>query len=121
MEFSSYLVVFTLVILFAVLLPTLSGIGSFKIDKNARKATSKKPHSLQFKLKADGDSKGVSSNSRRPEYEIDSRTGLKRRIVGKCDEDPNSYDYDVDDLINEDKQQEEKNQGTHSKDYEEFV
>lgn len=121
MEFYSYAVVFILVILFAMLLPMMSGIGSFKVSENAQKSSSKRPHRLQFKLKNDDTSSGVSSASRNKHYEVDSRTGLKRRVLDKYNDDPNSYDYDVDDLISEDELKEGKDQASSMKDYEKFV
>ncbi|CCE93605.1 Exp1p TDEL_0G02380 [Torulaspora delbrueckii] len=138
MDLYAFLVVFALVLLFVVLLPTVSGIGSFSVNKSGRKVTStskkekgKKP--FKFELKKDADVErtetGLSTAHKTGKLEIDPRTGLKRRVIGKYDENPNNYDYDLDELVNEDRIEEEKAQaqrlkqfqGSTEKAYEELV
>lgn len=138
MDLYIFLVVFALVLLFVVLLPTVSGIGSFSVNKSGRKVAStasndkgKKPFKFQLKKEVDVDSgeTGFSSAHKTGKLEVDPRTGLKRRIIGKYDEDPNNYDYDLDELVNEDRVEEEKAQvrrlqkfeGSTEKAYEELV
>lgn len=138
MEIYVYLIVFAVVLLFVVLLPMVSGIGSFSIDKPVKKSIgstkkSKRKEPFKFKLrKDDGEpesASGFSSARKTGKLEVDPRTGLKKRVIGKFDEDPNNYDYDLDELLYEDKVEEEKAQvrrlqkfqGSTEKAYEELV
>lgn len=141
MEFYVYLIAFALVIGFALVLPMLSGIGTFKIarptaDYRGDKKGSTGKEALKFQLKkefvADGNDKcfGAStSSSKTGKLEVDSKTGLKRRVIGVYDDDPNNFDYDIDELANEDKVEEEQEQarrlqqfqGNTGKAYEELV
>ncbi|CAR25544.1 hypothetical protein ZYGR_0A01080 [Zygosaccharomyces rouxii] len=96
MDFYFYLLFFIFVIIFALLLPTLSGVGGFKIgQKNSRTSND---HRLKFKLSSEKDIGKSSSHG----FEIDSKTGLKKRVIGNYSEDPNHYDYDLDELISAD-------------------
>lgn len=120
MDFYVYFVLLFVVILFILLLPLLSGIGSFKLDnfrsnKNIRQNGGRRDI-LKFKLKEEKESSnadetlvGVSSSAiitskKTGKFEIDSKTGLKKRVIGKYtnDADPNTFDFDIDELINED-------------------
>lgn len=140
MELYVYLIAFALVMVFALALPMLSGIGTFKITRPTTEYRGSKKDStgkgtFKFQLKKefveDGDnSVGVStSSSKKGKLEVDSKTGLKRRVIGVYDEDPNNFDYDIDDLANEDKVEEEQEQakrlqqfqGNTGKAYEELV
>lgn len=121
MEAYKFLVVIFLVVIFIVVLPLVSGIGNFGVTKSQR-SDSKNTHVdskrekikqkleaaniLKFQLKAqsqskseDGDHEGFSGNSR---FSVDPKTNLKRRIIGKYSKDPNDFDYELDDLIEED-------------------
>ncbi|KAL3228929.1 hypothetical protein RNJ44_02016 [Nakaseomyces bracarensis] len=139
MDFFAFLVVIFLVIMFIMILPLLSGVGSFGLQKskNDKKETSSrreklkqqldKANVLKFSLKKEDDDE---THSVRPShFDIDSKTGLKKRVIGKYDHDPNSFDFDISDLIEEDQRQQEselkkrtKNlAGKNSKDYQEFV
>ncbi|CCC67467.1 hypothetical protein NCAS_0A09090 [Naumovozyma castellii] len=116
MELVAYFIVLFVVILFLVILPILGNVGNFKIGKPSsgkEKVKSKRqrlknaindPNLLKFKLK-DEDTKGASSANK---FQLDSKTGLKRRVLGNSDnQDPNAFDYDIDELINEDRLEEE--------------
>ena len=123
MDFYAYFVLLFVVILFILLLPIFSGIGSFKLD-NSRSSKNTKLNGdvLKFRLKkekesssADDISTGVSSSSistskKTGKFEIDSKTGLKKRVIGNYanDEDPNTFDFDVDELINEEEEEERR-------------
>lgn len=126
MDFYVYFVLLFVVILFILLLPFLSGIGSFKLDnfrsnKNIRQNGGRRDI-LKFKLKeekelsnADEISVGASSSAiitskKTGKFEIDSKTGLKKRVIGKYtnDADPNTFDFDIDELINEDEEEERR-------------
>ncbi|GAV51541.1 hypothetical protein ZYGR_0AF00120 [Zygosaccharomyces rouxii] len=96
MDLYFFLLLLIFVIAFALLLPILSGIGGFEIGKKHSKASN--DHRLKFKLSKEKD---VGKSTSR-EYEIDSKTGLKKRVIGNYSEDPNSYDYDLDELITAD-------------------
>lgn len=133
-----YVIVLAAVLLFAMLLPMVSGIGSFGVDKPVAKGRapvkgSKAKAPFKFKLSkevegSDGTT-GFSSARKTGKLEVDPRTGLKRRVIGKFDEDPNNYDYDLDELVNEDRVEEERAQvkrlekfeGSTEKAYEELV
>lgn len=123
MDFYAYFVLLFVVMLFVIVLPLLSGVGSFKVDKS--NSNDGKQHSrnemLKFKLKDkkkqnkdDDVSIGVSSSTLKKtgKFEIDSKTGLKKRVIGDYvkNEDPNTFDFDVDDLINEDEEEEQREQ-----------
>lgn len=136
MEIYVYVIVFAVVLLFVVLLPLVSGVGSFSIDKPVKRTVgpakgpgAKEP--FKFKLsKKDEQPQGAFSSARKTgKFEVDPRTGLKRRVIGKFDEDPNNFDYDLDELVNEDRVEEERAQasrlqkfeGSTEKAYEELV
>ena len=137
-----FMIAFLLVIAFVVMLPIISGIGTFKLDKSSKggnyssfnKKSEKQRGSLKFELSKDSkdeESSGLSSsaNNKAGRFDIDSKTGLKKRLIGKYDEDPNKYDYDIDELINEDQLEAELEQaqrlerfdGSKEKAYEELV
>lgn len=122
MELFAYFILIIIIVLFIVVLPLLSGVGSFKIDKSIAKRqerSKRDPNVLKFKLKeqkdksnSDNDSIGISSSTfkKTGKFEIDSKTGLKKRVIGKYvqDDDPNTFDFDVDELINEDEEEEKR-------------
>ncbi|CCF56125.1 hypothetical protein KAFR_0A06900 [Kazachstania africana CBS 2517] len=104
MDFYGILVLIFIVFIFVILLPTISGVGTFKVNN-------KKEHSniLKFKLEQeDRKQDDAATSSMKNKFEVNPRTGLKRRIIGKYNEDPNEFDFTVDDLINEDKVEEER-------------
>lgn len=123
MDFYAYFVLLFVVILFVIVLPLLSGVGSFRVDNsklNNGKQQSRNDR-LKFKLKEekkqnkdDDASIGVSSSTLKKtgKFEIDSKTGLKKRVIGEYvqNEDPNTFDFDVDELINEDEEEELREQ-----------
>ena len=141
MDLYIYLAIIFVVISFVILLPILSGIGTFQL--NNPKLLSKEKNIvrsnesfLKFKLKENKDStpqanvdSASSAFKKNGNFEIDSRTGIKRRTIGKYNNDPNSFDYEIEDLINEDIVEEENEQkirlrefdGNREKAYEEFV
>lgn len=144
MDFFKFLIVLVIVVLFILVLPWLSGIGSYSIQK-AAVSNKKTPDSrreklknkldksvaLNFSLKDKNDeSDGKSSHvSKRGEFDIDSKTGLKRRVLSRYDKDPNNFDFDIDELIDEDRKEEAKEEqqrikkfgGKSSEAYEGFV
>lgn len=134
MNFYTFLIAFVLVVIFAILLPIVSGIGTFKVEKQQRGSTNahlKDKRGVKFELSSKTESFGTASSTNRKErnFDIDSRTGLKKRVIGKYDEDPNTYDYDVNEFINEDAEEEKRAQverlqkfdGSKEKAYEELV
>lgn len=119
-----YLIVFLLVVAFVVLLPLIGGIGSYSVDKKTTRRSgdakdSEKARSLAkyaklkkedapVKFKVSSSQEGEGFGTRK--FEIDGKTGLKKRVIGKYNEDEAEFDYDVDELIAEDlreQQQEE--------------
>lgn len=135
MDLFAFLIVIFFVILFIVILPLLSGVGSFGVQKsrNVNKESSSKREKLKrqldkanvlkFSLKKEEDEQDNSA------FVIDPKTGLKKRVIGKYDHDPNNFDFDISDLIEEDERAHEtevrlrtkKLVGKNSKDYQEFV
>ena len=111
MELYGYIIVLIVIIAFIVLLPLISGVGNFNRNKNVSEG--KRNAVINFKLKEGADSsKGSSSTFAKThnKFDIDDKTGLKRRIIGKYDDDPNSFDYDINELIDEDANEEKKEQ-----------
>ncbi|KAH3901242.1 uncharacterized protein SCODWIG_02838 [Saccharomycodes ludwigii] len=133
-----FLIVFLIILFIVLVLPTLSGLGSFHIDKNAlNDIKNRKSHRtgslneksnefgqeqetinnksifrskpLKFKIKQEEppqnqeQSCNGNSNSFDNRYTANSRTGLKNRVTAKYNSDPNAFDFEVDDLINEDR------------------
>lgn len=45
--------------------------------------------------------------------EVDSKTGLKRRVIGKFSKDNNAFDYDVEELIEDDLREEKEAEEEH--------
>ncbi|EDO16748.1 hypothetical protein Kpol_1003p54 [Vanderwaltozyma polyspora DSM 70294] len=108
MNFSSFVILLLIVLVFSLAMPLLSNIGTFKVTKNDnKKITNKdnKSRNLKFNLKDQTKATAFSSN-RAGKLETDQKTGLKRRVIAKYDSDPNSFDFDVDELINEDLKEE---------------
>lgn len=126
MDLYVFVLLFALVVLFVILLPAVSGVGSFSVNKSGRKATragegnkGKKPFKFELKKEAETETTetGFSTAHKTGKLQVDPRTGLKRRVIGKYDEDPNNFDYDLDDLVNEDNVEEEKAQAERLKQY----
>ncbi|EJS44345.1 YDL121C [Saccharomyces arboricola H-6] len=137
MHLYGYFVLFIVVVLFIALLPLFSGIGTFKLTKpsssaKAQPTTGKlgkrdflknklnQTNVLKFNLKdgkdvSEDNSTGVSSAPRK--FEVDSKTGLKRRVIGRFNQDPNDFDFDIDELINEDNLEEQKQEEKKLKEY----
>lgn len=98
----NFAIIILIVVSIALILPLVSGVGNFSVNKN---------DTLKFKLNEkekarkgkNGNSNGVTT-SRSQKYDIDSKHGLKKRVVGDIRKmnDPNAYDFDIDELINED-------------------
>lgn len=132
MNLTAFFVIILIVILFIVCLPLLSGVGNFRLNKNSGVLKSqqddikskrqrlnnalRKADVLKFELNDNSGSDNKSSNvgdtfASKGKFEIDSKTGLKRRIIGryqKDNNDPNEFDFDLNELIEEDKEQERK-------------
>lgn len=127
MDLYGFFVILFIVIIFIVILPIVSNVGSFKVNKPSSKkngaATGSKrqrlkdaindPNILKFRLKKgeveEEPNAFVSSNSGKTGvFEVDSKTGLKKRVIGKFSADPSTFDFDIDDLIDEDKKEEEQ-------------
>ncbi|CAI4057431.1 hypothetical protein SKDZ_04G1220 [Saccharomyces kudriavzevii ZP591] len=137
MHLYGYIVLLIVVIVFIALLPLFSGIGTFKFTNPSSSAPAqpktgnlgkrrylknKLNHTnvLKFDLKdgegtSGNDSTGVSSASKK--FEIDSKTGLKRRVIGQYNRDPNDFDFDIDELINEDELDEQREEEKKLKKY----
>lgn len=137
MHLYGYFVLLIVVVLFIALLPLFSGIGKFKLTKPSSSAKAQSPtgklgkreylksklnhaNVLKFDLKgekdgSDDDSTGVSSDIRK--FEIDSKTGLKRRVIGQYNQDPNDFDFDINDLIVEDERDEKREEEKKLKKY----
>lgn len=111
MELYGYLIVLLVIIAFIVLLPLLSGVGNF--NRNMNVSEGKHNPMINFKLKEGADlTKGTSSTFAKThnKFDVDDKTGLKRRVIGKYDDDPNSFDYDINELIDEDANEQRKEQ-----------
>ncbi|AMD20505.1 HDL239Wp [Eremothecium sinecaudum] len=106
MSIAAYLIVAFVVFFIVVSLPFISGIASYKInvsnglgDKKHKSTDGKKL--VEFQL-----SKGA--DLQRKHYDIDGKTGLKRRNIRKVDSNISSYDYDIEELIAEDEKMEQE-------------
>ena len=112
MELYGYLILIVIVVGFLALLPLVSGVGTFNMNKGANVQGKKKEGMVDFKLAAEkeGRTGTASSSSRAGKFSVDSKTGLKRRVIGKYSADPSTYDFDIDDLIKEDAVQEREEQ-----------
>ncbi|SMN18777.1 similar to Saccharomyces cerevisiae YDL121C Putative protein of unknown function [Maudiozyma saulgeensis] len=109
MELYGYLIVLLVIIAFVALLPLLSGVGGF--NKGNSTVQGKRKTVINFKLKEGEDNKGKSSTfANTHKFDTDNKTGLKRRVIGKYDNDPNSFDYDINELIDEDANEEKRKQ-----------
>ncbi|CAB4257058.1 similar to Saccharomyces cerevisiae YDL121C Putative protein of unknown function [Maudiozyma barnettii] len=107
MELYGYLIVLLIIVAFIALLPLISGVGGF--NKGDGTTEGKNKATINFKLKEDQDNKGKSSTfANSHKFAVDNKTGLKRRVIGKYDNDPNSFDYDLNELIDEDANEERK-------------
>ncbi|KOH00249.1 Exp1p DI49_0950 [Saccharomyces eubayanus] len=137
MHLYGYFVLLIAVVLFIALLPLFSGIGKFKLTKPSSSVKAQSPtgklgkreylksklnhtNVLKFDLNGekDGsgdDSTGVSSDLRK--FEVDSKTGLKRRVIGQYNQDPNDFDFDINDLIVEDELDEQREEEKKLKKY----
>lgn len=118
-----------------MILPLLSGVGSFGLQKSHK--NKKEAFSKREKLKQQLDKANVLKFSLKKEdtedtpdqFAIDSRTGLKKKIIGRYDHDPNSFDYDINELLEEDererqtevRQRTKKLAGKNHKGHQEFV
>ena len=137
MNLYGYFLLLIIVIAFIALLPLFSGIGTFKLTKPKSSATAqsatgklgkreylkkKLDHTnvLKFDLKDTEESLGhdsASASSASRKFEIDSKTGLKRRVIGQYNKDPNDFDFDIDDLNNEDELDERREEEKKLKKY----
>ncbi|CDO94586.1 unnamed protein product [Kluyveromyces dobzhanskii CBS 2104] len=115
-----YLIVFLLAVVFVVLLPIVGGIGSYSVDRKARssevqgdgKAKSLRSYTelkkedapVKFKVGSSKEGKGFGGQK----FDIDSKTGLKKRVIGKYKKNENAFDYDVDELIAEDLEEQQQ-------------
>lgn len=129
-----YLIVLLAIVAFLVILPLVSGVGTFKLSSIGKKDNKKSKNDklVNFKLneKQGKATSGASSTFNKTlNFDLDSKTGLKKRVIGKFNTDPNSFDYDIDDLIQEDHIEEQQEQaqrfnrfnGDKEKAYNEFV
>ncbi|SCU88677.1 LADA_0E11496g1_1 [Lachancea dasiensis] len=125
MNLYAYFVVLFVVFAFILVLPLLSGTFSYKLHKptshnshtSQESASSisrrqklreklnitKEQNPLRIHLDA-----AASSSIPSRKYGIDSKTGPKRRTIAKFDNDPNTYDYDLAELIGEDEREEQR-------------
>lgn len=112
MELYGYIVLIVVVVGFMAFLPVVSGVGNFNVKKGTKSQGKKREGMVDFKLNEKKDAaKGASSTySQTDKYSVDSKTGLKKRVIGKFSTDPSSFDFDIDELINEDAAQEKQEQ-----------
>ncbi|CCH59435.1 hypothetical protein TBLA_0B06090 [Henningerozyma blattae CBS 6284] len=121
MNFLAFFVIISIAILFIIILPLVSGVGNLTISRTPKNVLSndKNKRPVKFKIKTskeeseESTESGTSgSYSSSTKFKVDSKTGLKNRVLGEFDKnginDPNVYDFDIDDLINEDKEEEEQ-------------
>ncbi|CAR25072.1 Exp1p [Lachancea thermotolerans CBS 6340] len=122
MDFYAFLVLFVIIVAFVLLLPLLSGTFAYKFRKPAARAGKtdhehlSRTQKLKEKLEFSKDENPIkfqlrdnaSTSSRNKPFEVDSKTGLKKRTIGKYSADPNEFDYDLTELIEEDVLEEKK-------------
>ncbi|SCU90739.1 LAMI_0E03422g1_1 [Lachancea mirantina] len=116
----AFFVVFVIVVIVVLFLPLLSGIGSYRYKKpqftgknfqnreKARSAREKVKDSLKLSREQNPVKFQLKDELGPARFEMDSKTGLKRRNVGVYSKDPNDYDYDVDQLIQDEIQEEKR-------------
>ena len=116
-----FFVVLFVVVLFMLILPVLSGIGSFKVERTPRnvrsgdKATQSRSKGdiLKFKLRKEGLDKDERNGEPAGSFRSggssagfgDREGSLKRRVPLSENQDPNVFDFDVDELIEEDREE----------------
>lgn len=120
MNFLLFLVIILVAVLYSIGLPLVSNIGSFKIEQRKEtQSDSGKPKKkrLKFNLKEKSKNDMGTSSNRSNTFETDPKTGLKRRVIGKFVSDINEFDFDIDELINEDIKEEEINEKKRFEEY----
>lgn len=135
MNLFAFFLLFLVAMIFVAALPLISGIATYKYEKTSAKGLAKnkrnedsnqsKREKLKERINITKDSnpmklhlKEDGSSSSTDKFEIDGKTGLKRRVIGKYSNDPNDFDYDVDELIAE---EEIENQREEDQRYERFA
>ncbi|CCE63922.1 hypothetical protein TPHA_0G00860 [Tetrapisispora phaffii CBS 4417] len=114
MNFLVFLVLLSIIVIVSVALPMLSSVGNFQVSKKENVKSGKKKKAFDFSLKSNSkneESKCLSSNLAM-NLRVDSKTGLKRRVIGEYDreKDPNEFDFDIDELIEEERGEEIENE-----------
>ncbi|OEJ88306.1 hypothetical protein AWRI3579_g876 [Hanseniaspora osmophila] len=113
MNFIIFLIAVFFLVLFGLALPYFSNLGTYNIkttysnnkknkDFDNKQRESHKRKKLNFSLNVD------SEETLQKKYIVDGKTGLKKRVVGDFNQDPNQFDYDVDELIREDEEEEQR-------------
>lgn len=113
MNFIIFLIAVFFLVLFGLALPYFSNLGTYNIkttysnnkknkDFDNKQRESHKRKKLNFNLNVD------SEETLQKKYIVDGKTGLKKRVVGDFNQDPNLFDYDVDELIREDEEEEQR-------------
>ncbi|SCV05372.1 LANO_0H06040g1_1 [Lachancea nothofagi CBS 11611] len=124
MNLFAYFVLFVVVIAFILVLPLLSGTFTYKLQKPGAKTSSRNSDSSSLskrqrfreKMRFSKEqtplkiqlSHEAHSSSRGNESESDSKVGLKKRTIRKFDSDPNTFDYDIAELMEEDEREEQR-------------
>ncbi|AET38834.1 Exp1p Ecym_3346 [Eremothecium cymbalariae DBVPG len=116
MGFIIYFIVLFVVLGVVLFLPTVSAVFSYQLNKtdgavggrnrrNDTKDNSYLKNLVQVRLNT---SAYISENST-----LVGHTGLKRRVIGKYNNDPSLYDYNIEELIAEDLEEETQAEQRH--------
>ncbi|KAL6948759.1 hypothetical protein ACO0QE_001232 [Hanseniaspora vineae] len=114
MNFIIFLIAVVFLVLFGLALPYFSNVGTYNIKTTYSNSNSNKNKDFNSKGKVHQSKKlnfnlNVDSEEKlQKKYDIDGKTGLKKRVVGDFNQDPNQFDYDVDELIREDEDEEQR-------------
>ncbi|SCU89711.1 LAFA_0E20252g1_1 [Lachancea sp. 'fantastica'] len=110
MDLYAYLVVLVVVLVFVLVLPLVSGTFSYKLASSGVKKGFGKTSSSSSKSKTGARFK-IQLNHDGPNSVAESRSSTLRKRQGfAIDNDPNTFDYDLTELIEEDQRQEQREQ-----------
>lgn len=110
----TFLVIFGVFMILLVALPMINGIATIKVGSknNKPKPTSKRERLKQKMYKEDFPVNVKLSGRSDDKFGPANKFGLKQRVVGKAadamNKDPNVFDFDIDELINEDRAEEQR-------------
>ncbi|CEP61373.1 Exp1p LALA0_S03e01420g [Lachancea lanzarotensis] len=112
MDLYAYLVVLFVVLGFILVLPLVSGTFSYKLaTPGGKKGFGKESSSSKSSRSKNGARFKIELNHTGPNTASGSRTSTLRKRQGfTIDNDPNTFDYDLTELIEEDQREEQREQ-----------